>query len=65
MTQQKVPVNIKSLLSTIDKINTSYFQNNIKTKKRSKQKETNPNKIYSNDYSINLNIPKKGKYLRF
>ena len=59
MTQQKGSVNIKSLLSTIDKINTSYFQNNIKTRKRSKQKETNPNKIYTNDYSINLNIPKK------
>ena len=59
MNQQKGPVNIKSLLSTIDKINTSYFQNNIKTRKRSKQKETNPSKIYTNDFSINLNIPKK------
>ena len=59
MNQQKGPVHIKSLLSTIDKINTSYFQNNIKTRKRSKQKETNPSKIYTNDFSINLNIPKK------
>ena len=39
MTQQKGPVNIKSLLSTIDKINSSYFQKN--EKQRRKKSEEN------------------------
>ena len=54
MKETKTNVNIKSLLSTIDKLNNSYFKNTPKNRIPSKQKENIPNKLHTNDNSINF-----------
>ena len=65
MNPQKGLANIKSRLSTLDKINSSNFQNNIKNKKLSKHKENYPNKLYPTEHSISTNIPKKEYFYDF
>ena len=68
MNQQKGTVNIKSLLSTLDKISSSYFQNNNKIIKNSKHKDNQHiNKMQQNSHysNTNTNITKKEKILEF
>ena len=60
MKEPKTTINIKSLLSTIDKLNNSIFQNNSKIKKPSKT-----NKLYQNEYSTNTNNQKKENIIEF
>ena len=66
MNPQKGLANIKSRLSTLDKISSSYFQNNNKIIKNSKHKDNQHiNKMQQNSHysNTNTNITKKEKIL--
>ena len=58
MKEQKSNINIKSLLSNIDKINSSFFKNNTKNRRASKQKDNPSYKKIGNEYSTNPNLKK-------
>ena len=57
MKETKTPINIKSLLSNIDKLNSSFFKNTPKNRVPSKQKEIH-HKLHYNEHTMNQNSSK-------